>query len=325
MKQIFLLSMPRSGSTLLNRLLASNENIATHAEPWFLLALWNLSVSDGVYARYSHSASSRAITDIKSTLSHGARPWDSHIRALSHGIYQDLAAASQKADAIYFLDKTPRYHLIADWIAEVFPNAKFIVLVRNPLSCLASGIDTWGNGQLKLHGQMIDLWEGPRNLANFIRLFAERTIQVKFEDLIVDAPKEVWRILDFLDLPCHENLGVSQSRISGGMGDPKVSEKDIGGIRFDPIEKYRVTLGSSYRKRFARKYIMSIAKDDLETLGYSVEALMEQIEMLRPSTSGLISDVFYHAASNLWRSADLGILRSRLRQLRSGERLYLHN
>ena len=59
-------------------------------------------------------------------------------------------ASDSDSDSIYFLDKTPRYYLILKELEQVFPDAKFIFLFRNPVQIYASMLSTWGKDTFKV-------------------------------------------------------------------------------------------------------------------------------------------------------------------------------
>ena len=42
---------------------------------------------------------------------------------------------------LYFLDKTPRYYHIIQELKDLFPESKFVILVRNPVSVFSSIMD----------------------------------------------------------------------------------------------------------------------------------------------------------------------------------------
>ncbi|MEZ4607679.1 MAG: sulfotransferase [Deinococcales bacterium] len=65
MTPLFLFSLPRSGSTLLQRILAAHPDIATLSEPWFILPLIYMTRDEGIYSEYDHSHLTRALTDLK--------------------------------------------------------------------------------------------------------------------------------------------------------------------------------------------------------------------------------------------------------------------
>src|SRR5688500_15750036 len=60
---LFLLSLPRSGSTLAQRILAAHEAIATASEPWILLPYLYTLRERGAYAEYNHRVLVRAVED----------------------------------------------------------------------------------------------------------------------------------------------------------------------------------------------------------------------------------------------------------------------
>lgn len=311
-KPIFILSLPRSGSTLLNRLLVSPQYWIS-LEPWIMLPLTYINNSECVDACYSHSATSRAIDDIKKSMSSINDDWDHHIRNFAEGIYNSLSKLKD-GNIEYFIDKTPRYHLIADDLARIFPNARFIILTRNPLSCLASGIDTWGGGKMKLHGQMIDLIDGPGNLANALTKNKDRAIHIKYEDIVSDTEGSLKGVYEFLGLPYDEDKLRDQSELNGSMGDPK--EYTTSKIRSNANDKIRRTLGTYYRKRFARKYIESLNSNDLSTLGYETTDLLQSISSLPNSARWIMSDMITHAIATIWRIFDIGLLRKRLMMIK---------
>ncbi len=53
---------------------------------------------------------------------------------------------STKPDKRLFLDKTPAYALVLDFIARIYPYAKFVVLTRHPLAVFSSYAESFFNG-----------------------------------------------------------------------------------------------------------------------------------------------------------------------------------
>ena len=62
-RPVFLLSLPRSGSTLVQRLLASHPEVATAAEPWVMLPHLYARRERGIAAEYTQPIAARAITE----------------------------------------------------------------------------------------------------------------------------------------------------------------------------------------------------------------------------------------------------------------------
>ena len=99
--------MPRSGSTLLQKLLMSHDKISSHAEPWFLLNLASIYEFEGTKSKFCYSALRFAVNDLIKSLQNQEKDIVKYIREFSLSIYQNLS----DKESVYFIDKTPRYFL----------------------------------------------------------------------------------------------------------------------------------------------------------------------------------------------------------------------
>ena len=68
---VLLLSLPRSGSTLLQRLLGAHSEVATAPEPWVLLPFLYALRPDDVYAEYGHRVAVSAVAEFLDRLPDG--------------------------------------------------------------------------------------------------------------------------------------------------------------------------------------------------------------------------------------------------------------
>ena len=142
-RPIFVLSLPRSGSTLVQRVLAAHDEIATAAEPWLLLPHGYALHERGMAAEYTQPIAARAIQEFVHHLPNGEADYWTAMR----GFVLELYAKASGPEATYFLDKTPRYHYVTAELFQLFPDAKVIFLWRNPLAVVASIVDTWAKGR----------------------------------------------------------------------------------------------------------------------------------------------------------------------------------
>ena len=94
-----------------------------------------MSKKHGVFGYYGHTQAVNAFKRIEKDL--GEDFIDKRIAEFSMSIYSAYACNSER----YFLDKTPRYYHILNDLIRIFPNAKFIILTRNPISIFASSIE----------------------------------------------------------------------------------------------------------------------------------------------------------------------------------------
>ena len=192
---VFLFSLPRSGSTLVQRMLSVHPEIATTAEPWFLLPLLYSVRRPGVYAEYGHRTAVRAIDDFVGSIEGGREAYLEEVRTFALNLYSNAASG-----APYFVDKTPRYHLIIDDIKELFPDSRFIFLWRQPLAVAASIIDSFGRGRWNLEKYEIDLTDGLESLIGADRANDPRCHTLRFEDVIRDPESSMDGIFRFLEL-----------------------------------------------------------------------------------------------------------------------------
>jgi protein-tyrosine sulfotransferase len=183
----FILSLPRSGSTLLSAMLSGHDAIHAPNEPWILLALASIYDCDPLRSGVARSRHDEiwALKAIRDFLTHDQFTQASRDFALS--AYQSSLNAVGKS---LFIDKTPRYFHILPWIDELFPHSRKIWLKRNPLDVAASYLTTWGNTLGELTGDPIvprsyDLTIGLRRLADYANNFSG-VLEVCYEDITLD-------------------------------------------------------------------------------------------------------------------------------------------
>ena len=141
---IFLISQPRSGSTLLQRILGGHPDIHTVSEPWLMLhPFYALRGTSGISTEYSTYPAHRALMNFLSTFDQGEELFFEGVRRMYGHFYEK---ALDTSGSRYFLDKTPRYYLIIPELIQTFPKAKFIILLRNPLAVLSSMVKTRARG-----------------------------------------------------------------------------------------------------------------------------------------------------------------------------------
>ena len=288
MKPLFLISLPRSGSTLIQRVLSSHNDIYTVSEPWILLPYLYTLKTTGCYSEYNHSVATTAIEDFCQELPNGREDYLAEISSLALRLYRKAT----KKDVTYFLDKTPRYTIIVNDLIKMFPEAKFIFLWRNPLSVISSMIESWAGGRWNIYAYKIDLFAGMENMINTFERHAHKIYSIKYEDFIT-APEKKWQNLcGYLNIrPTLEPLTeFRNTQLRGRWGDSSGKEKyDM--LSKEPLEKWRKVLGSPIRKWWCRKYIRWIGQDRLQTMGYDLEELLNDLDSIPTTYRFFVSDV----------------------------------
>ena len=289
LKPLFIFSLPRSGSTLIQRVLAADSQIASVAEPWLLLPFVYTLRERGIRAEYSHQFANLALNDFIRELPNGKQDYLSAIGSVMNELYQK---ATKDKVARYFLDKTPRYALIADEIIEIFPDGKFIILWRNPLAIIASIIETWGDGKWNLAIYNVDLFDGLANLIDSYQSHSEKVLVIQYESFLRFPEKELSRIAEYLEVKLGPDVLKSFYKVNfrGAMGDP-TGVKNYREVDTAPLEKWKTTINNPLRKMWCRRYLSWIGEERLKVMGYDFKELLCELDSTEMTLRNLFSDI----------------------------------
>ena len=185
---VFLLGFPRSGTTLLEQVLAAHPSVETLEEAPTLATAYQAFLSDP-----------HACGELLSLAGEEAKAWSEHYWA---GIRKAGIDVSGKV----FIDKQPAGTLNLPIIAKLFPQAKILFALRDPrdvvLSCFRQAFQ-----MNAMTYTFTDLTETARCYDACMSLAAHAQdvlplawLNVRHESLIEDFDSEVGRILHFLDL-----------------------------------------------------------------------------------------------------------------------------
>ncbi|GAA1970918.1 sulfotransferase [Amycolatopsis minnesotensis] len=168
---MFILSPPRTGSTLLRCVLDSHSQIYAPHE----LHLGDLCVEP------THRLTLRSLEEL------GVTPRDLE-NLLWDSVMQRLLAQSGKS---VFVDKTPSHLFHWRRIVEMWPKAKFILLVRHPQRILRSYREHLGaDGHLERFMQYLEVMQEARETLTGFHL--------RYEELTTDPARVVHDLCDFL-------------------------------------------------------------------------------------------------------------------------------
>lgn len=288
-KPIFLISLPRSGSTLLQRILSTSNKISTTAEPWILLPMTFMQKKEGTLTQYFHTTSQIAITDFINQLPNKQITFNQEVRSFILSLYKKQCIKNE----IYFLDKTPRYYEIIKEINDIFPDAKFIFLFRNPISVFSSVIKTWGNnsfGNLFYHSR--DLYEGQSLISQGYELIKEKSLKINYENLIQNPSVVLKDLSEYLKVDLSEEIlnEFSEYKMRGRMGD-KTGTAKYKKIDIEPLTKWKEIFNSSLRKRIAFTYINSLNESYLKIQGYDKAELLSNIQNIKTTRLSSFKDL----------------------------------
>ncbi|MHA6644791.1 sulfotransferase family protein [Mesorhizobium sp. A623] len=199
---IFIIGMPRSGSSLLEQILASHPMVEGLGE---LFDLQN------IVARVVRKGRPNASwLEIVGNLS------ADELHALGES-YMSSVRQRKKSERPFFTDKMPSNWRYVGLIHLILPKARIIDIRRHPAPCCFSNFTTYFNAQTIVPNTLDDLSHNylsyVRMLSHFDAAMPSTIHRVYFERLVNDFESEVRRLLEYLNLPfdqaClrfHENL-----------------------------------------------------------------------------------------------------------------------
>jgi tetratricopeptide (TPR) repeat protein len=187
---IFIVGLPRAGSTLLEQILASHSQVDGTLELQNIPAIAHKL--DGRRMVYDEPQYPRVLRDLE----------PDQARLLG----EQYIAETQihRAGAPYFIDKMPNNFRHIGLIKTILPNAKVIDARRHPMACCFSGYkQLFAEGQEFTYGlteigqyyrdyvELMDHWD--QAIPGFV-------LRVQYEDVVDDLESQVRRVLDFCGL-----------------------------------------------------------------------------------------------------------------------------
>jgi tetratricopeptide (TPR) repeat protein len=182
---VFIIGMPRAGSTLIEQILASHSMVEGTMELPDIPKLFGAARGQGGIARLTADAA----------------------KALGEQFLRDTSV-QRKSGKPFYIDKLPNNWLHIGFIHLILPNAKIIDARRHPMDCCFSNFKQhFARGQAfsysltdmgRYYADYTDL------LDHFDRVLPGRIHRVVHERLIDDLEGEVRALLAYLDLPFEE-------------------------------------------------------------------------------------------------------------------------
>ena len=191
---IFIVGLPRTGSTLIEQILASHSLVEGTSE------LPNITIIAHSTAKYRRDKKTYPETMAELL----KRDWKGYGRE-----YLDQTAHHRTENLPFFIDKMPNNFVHVGLIKLILPNAKIINTRRHPLdSCLGAYKQLFAQGQTFTY-DMNELSEYYKNYIDIMdhwhEVFPGEILDVHYEDTVTDLNKQVNRILEFCELPFEED------------------------------------------------------------------------------------------------------------------------
>lgn len=193
---IFVVGMPRTGTTLVDRILSSHRDVGSAGE----LQAMPLAV------KQCAATPSRVVIDPATIAASGS------IDPAAIGeTYLARARHHRPAGTARFTDKLPANFLYIGHIARALPNAPIVCLRRNPMDTVWSNYKNLFASQSAYYAYSYDLMDTARYYARFDRLmglweslFPGRVLQLSYERLVADQEGQTRHLLEHCGLDWDE-------------------------------------------------------------------------------------------------------------------------
>ncbi len=193
---IFIVGLPRAGSTLIEQILSSHSQVEGTAE------LANMIAIARTLANKTNRASKSQYPEVLEQLQ------EPQLAALGHQYLQETRLQRQTQKP-YFIDKMPNNFSHIGLIRQILPKAKIIDARRNPMDCCFSGYkQLFASGQGFTYSQ--------RRIAHYYRqyermmhhwdsVFPGFVYRVYYEAMVEDPEREIRALLDYCGLQFEES------------------------------------------------------------------------------------------------------------------------
>ncbi len=315
---IFIVGFPRSGTTLAQKLVSQHLALPTLPETHYFEFLTAHEPAGGHLTPAGASALVEQLGAFLKIDTQALRQLlgrdEVPIRALFLQIIAQQIGSQALADKGQWLEKTPGHAEHLERIVQMFPKARFLCMVRNPLHAFASRRELlepgkgWGEEWKPIEAYCA-LWA---QHVKRMREFAERhpgQLQIlRLEDLAADPQNQLARVREFVG-PGFANTaaaplepGIVQpfetwKRDALKPADPAIADRE-GKVLLDPFETWRVK---------------TLLREEMSLLGYPVDT--EQPEAMDDLHLKLIMSVDWYREQFARRDALMDVKTTRIRGL----------
>lgn len=284
---VYLIGSPRSGSTLLSRVLGAHSAIFAPEEPHLITPLAHLGYFESVEtAPYDPIITRQAARQLVASLPNGEADYLDALRAYTDAIYRGLFTSAD-ARATRILDKTPAYALNLDFLVKLYPEARYIVLTRHPLAVWSSFVDSFFDGDdhvAHAHNPLLERYVPA--IARFVRGAQVSIERLRYENLVKEPDESARNLCGFLgieyepemlDYGTVENATGASTR---GLGDPSTVARETRPTTRSLSKWATAATGRPERVGLYRQILARLSDEDLATWGYARSEIAQELDAI---------------------------------------------
>jgi hypothetical protein len=280
---LFVIGSPRSGSTLLARMLGAHSRVHAPVETHLLTPLAHLGFYERVdSAPYDPVISQRGIREVVRALPGGEADYLAALRAYCNSIYESLLAGHS---AQLLLEKTPAYALVLDFVARLYPRARYVVLTRHPMAIWSSYVQSFFDGDHEAahaHNPLLERYVPA--IGRFLRERPVPVCHVRYEELVQSPEIQLARICELAGIDFEpgmvrygEQEGAASQPAARGLGDPMTVARETRPTTASLARWARDLSGCPDKVAQCQRILDALSDSDLELWGYGRRAIQAEL------------------------------------------------
>ena len=214
-------------------------------------------------------------------------------------IYLQFYEPKPKQEISIIVDKQIKYFFYLKQLLPIFPNSKFIVLVRDPkVNAQRKKLRNLNSGSSPIY--LSALWKNTYNNIYYLKKYSKQITVVKYEDFVSNPTSIVESLCGFLNVPFTQQMlktdGVYESFLE--IQKNKINEahlshlKDFHSGLFTKINTEKIGLNENEIDETINNKIIKITKPLLKEFGYKISSKTNQLN---------INDYFQIMKARLYR------------------------
>ncbi|HEV2061577.1 MAG TPA: sulfotransferase [Solirubrobacteraceae bacterium] len=249
---IFLVGAMGSGTTLLRLILDSHENIAVPQETGFMRA----------YDAFKYAPFKASGRNWTKRLGWKESERDELLRELFDTLFMRYAERHGKRR---WGEKTPLHTWHVDDMARLFPDARFIGVIRHPSASVSSNMRRFN---LHLRRTAVHWARYTAEIARQAAVYGDRFALVRYEDLVLDPEPMLRELLGWLDEPWSDVV-LSHHEVQGERrGRARVEGKSR---RDEPIDPTRIGKWKEALSEGQQRWLVQRLARRAEFFGYAMD------------------------------------------------------
>jgi hypothetical protein len=174
-------------------------------------------------------------------------------------------------------------------LLRLFPRARFVFLLRNPMSVLSSVVRSFVTDDYRVLSEFRkDLLEAPQQIVEGIALAGEQAIVVRYEELVADPETEMRALCDRLNVEFSvAMLDYSDTPEAKGFMTDRVGIHQSTRPVAASLNKWKAMVDDPQLLHFARQYLQELPPETLAKLGYSYNDVLAVIGTGKRNPAGL--------------------------------------